>query len=135
MLYEDTLCNEASPDENEELTVVENEKKGLPISEIKKLLEYSLQIRHILEQDTLTNNEGKIAAIAQALFPYEEMYRTHVNNLKQRKISDYLQRKQPPQPADNPQPSSTSDLFEEDSDEEFHGFMDNLTHRRGGGSQ
>ena len=63
------------------------------------------------------------------------MYRTHVNNLKQRKISDYLQRKQPPQPADNPQPSSTSDVFEEDSDEEFHGFMDDLTHRRGGGSQ
>lgn len=135
MLYEDTLCDEASPDENEEPTGVENEKKGLPFSEIKKLLEYSLQIRHILEQDTLTNNEGKIAAITQALFPYEEMYRTHVNNLKQRKISDYLQRKQPPQPADNPQPSSTSDLFEEDSDEEFHGFMDNLTHRRGGGSQ
>ena len=39
-----------STEENEELTGVE--KKGLPISEIKRLLEYGLQIRHILEKDT-----------------------------------------------------------------------------------
>ena len=133
MLHEDTLRDEARPDENEETPGVAT--KGLPISDIKKLLEYCLQIHHILEQDTLTSNEGKIAAIPQALFPHEEMYRTHVNNLQQRKLSDYLQRKQPPQPAANPQPSSASGLSEEDSDEEFHGFMDGLTHRRGGGRQ
>ena len=55
-----------STGENGELTGVE--KKGLPISEIKKLLEYGLQIRQILEKDTLSNNEGKIAAILR-LYP------------------------------------------------------------------
>ena len=136
MLYEDALCDEASSEENEELPGVE--KKGLPISEIKKLLEYGLQIRHILEQDTLSNNEGKIAAITQALSSYEEMYQTHINNLKQRKISDYLERKTPAKPVatDNPQPPSTSYLFNEDSeDDEFIGFVNDLTQRRGGGDQ
>ena len=47
MLYEDALYDEASSEENEELTGVE--KKGMPISEIKKLLKYGLQISHILE--------------------------------------------------------------------------------------
>ncbi|MPC91533.1 hypothetical protein E2C01_086578 [Portunus trituberculatus] len=77
MLNEDALCDEASPEENEETAGVE--KKGLPMSEIKKLLQYGLQICHILEQDTLINNEGKIAAITQALFPYEMYSNTPLN--------------------------------------------------------
>ena len=40
---------------------------------------------------TLTNNEGKIAAIAQALSSYEEMYQTHINTLKRPKILDHLE--------------------------------------------
>ena len=41
---------------------------------------------------------------------------------------------QPAQP--NPQTSSTSCLFEDDSDDdEFVGFMNDLTHHRGGGNQ
>ena len=45
--YEDALSDEGSSEENEESTGVE--KKGPPINEIKKLLEYVLQIWHILE--------------------------------------------------------------------------------------
>ena len=61
---------------------------------------------------TLTNNEGKIAAITKALSSYKEMYQTHINNLKQCRILDYLERKTPAKPAaiDNPQPPSTSCL-------------------------
>ena len=127
-LREEEDNNADSPDEE-----ANEEKKGLPISEIKKLLEYSVQMRHILEQDTVTNNEASIQAIAKALLPYEDIYKTHMNTLTQRKISDYL-RRQPPQPP-TPTPSTSDDLFNEDSDEEFHGFMADLTHRKGGGGQ
>ena len=92
-----------------------------------------------------TNNEGKIAAINQAVSSYEEMYKTYINKPKQCKISDYLEQNQPAQPcdadnhqpveADNPQPSSVSCLFEGDSHDEFAGFMNDLTYCMGGGNE
>ena len=66
------------------------------------------------------------------------MYYTHINNLKQCKISDYLERTTLAKPTatDNPQPPSTSCHFEEDSeDDEFTGFVSDLTQNRGVGDR
>lgn len=55
------------------------EPSGLSFDEIKEMLQIGARLRHLLEQDSTTNNELHCVNISQVLGAYEDKYRAHCN--------------------------------------------------------
>ncbi|KAK3893524.1 hypothetical protein Pcinc_002680 [Petrolisthes cinctipes] len=143
ILEEDELAEEEGDEEEEEGGGESGRPGALSVPNIKELIELGDRMQHLLEQDRTINSEARCAFVLKALEGYHDQYNAHVNNFRQRQITDFLRRRNE---AQEPQPGpshATSDSENEDNNFEGFGpfqtaaeadnFLDAVVeHRRGG---
>ncbi|KAK3884887.1 hypothetical protein Pcinc_010861 [Petrolisthes cinctipes] len=143
ILEEDELAEEEGDEEEEEGGGESGRPGALSVPNIKELIELGDRMQHLLEQDCTINSEARCAFVLKALEGYHDQYNAHVNNFRQRQITDFLRRRNE---AQEPQPGpshATSDSENEDNNFEGFGpfqtaaeadnFLDAVVeHRRGG---